>query len=135
MSSNKNVVLASNSLVGKEVERVLGRWGVRHVRAAKMLGVGSAGSKCRSTAGATQRIRGLLGRMGQFGKLRRAGIDMTRLLRTGALAPAQFGQSCLGVADYALLQLRRAAAGAIKGATAGKQPGMVLAAADARLGH
>ena len=128
-------MLASSSRVGKEVEKGLGHWGIRFVRTAKMLGADSAGGIRRSTAAATQRVKGLLRRMGQFGKLRRAGIDTARLLRTGALASAQFAQACLGIGDYALLQLRRAAAGIIGGSTAGKQPGMVLAAADAKLGH
>ena len=135
MSKSKNVVLASNSKVGKEVEKGLEHWGVKFVRTARMLGADSGGGVRRSTVAASQRIKGLLRRMGQFGKLRKAGVDTARLLRTGALASAQFAQACLGIGDFALLQLRRAAAGIIGGSTAGKRPGMVLAAADAKLGH
>ena len=135
MSASKNVVLATRPCVGKQVQKKLSHWGVRYVNAAKMLGADSAGGMRRSTVAATQRIKGFLRRMGQFGKLRRVGVDIARLLRTGALASAQYAQACLGVADYALLQLRRAAAGIIGGSTAGKNPGMTLAAADAKLGH
>ena len=66
MSSSKNVVLASNSRTGKALEEGLSHWGVRYVKAAKMLGVDSAGGTRRSTAAATQRIKGFLSEWGSL---------------------------------------------------------------------
>ena len=82
----------------------------------------------------TARYAAFARRRGMFGKLRKAGVDIARVLRTGGLAGAQFGQGVLGVADYSLLQIRRCAAGMIGGAACGKDPNMVLIAAEARMG-
>ena len=80
------------------------------------------------------RVAAFARRRGQFGMLRRAGVDIARLLRTGGLAGAQFGQAALGIADYPLMQLRRRAAGLVGGAAMGKNPNMTLVCADAKLG-
>ena len=62
-------------------------------------------------------------------------VDVAKLLRTGGLAAAQFGQAVLGIADYPLLQMRRRVAALIGGDSSGKDPNLVLAAADAKLRH
>ena len=66
--------------------------------------------------------------------LRRVGVDIARLLRTGGLAGAQYGQAAIGISDYSLMQLRRTAAGFIGGAAKGKDPNLTLIAADAKMG-
>ena len=61
-------------------------------------------------------------------------VGVSRLLHTGVLAGAQFGQAAAGISDYQLMQLRRRAAGVVGGVAAGKDANLVLVAADARWG-
>ena len=134
-SQTKNVVLASRKAVGLEVQDALRRWGVRWSKFGKMLGVGAAAGVRRSTRCLVERAAAFARRGGLFHGLRRAKVDVARVLRTGGLAAAQFGQAALGLADYPLMQMRRRVAALIGGDAAGKDPNMVLTVADARLKH
>ena len=134
LSRVKNKVIASSKELGGTIAMRLQRWGVVRCREAKMLGVGTVAATRRTTAVLTARIAAFGRRRGQFGMLKRAGVDIARLLRTGGLAGAQFGQAALGIADYQLMQLRRSAAGLIGGTAMGKDPNMTLITADARMG-
>ena len=133
LSRTKNRVVASCRELGEAISDGLKAWNVISCPLVKMLGVGSTAAVRRNTAVATARTAAFLRRRGQFGKLRKAGVDIARLLRTGGLASVQFGQAAMGVADYPLMQLRRGAAGLIGGAAMGKDPNMTLIAADAKL--
>ena len=133
LSRTKNRVVASCRELGEAISDGLKAWNVIRCPLVKMLGVGSTAAVRRNTAVATARTAAFLRRRGQFGKLRKAGVDIARLLRTGGLASVQFGQAAMGVADYPLMQLRRGAAGLIGGASMGKDPNMTLIAADAKL--
>ena len=62
-------------------------------------------------------------------------MDVAKVLRTGGLAAAQFGQTVHGVANYPLMKLRRKMAGLLGGASAGKDPTLVLVASDAASGN
>ena len=134
LSKTKNVVIASCKELGDDICAGLKKWMVKRCSGAKMLGVGTTAAVRRSTAVSAARVAAFARRRGQFGMLRRAGVDIARLLRTGGLAGAQFGQAALGIADYPLMQLRRRAAGLVGGAAMGKNPNMTLVCADAKLG-
>ena len=135
ISPTKNIVLASRKNIGKAAQEGLGRWGVRWCKVGKMLGVGAAAGVRRTTTGLAERAAAFARRGGLFVGLRRMRVDVARVLRTGGLAAAQFGQATLGLSDYPLLQLRRRVAGLIGGDASGKDPNLVLIAADARLRH
>ena len=99
-----------------------------------MLGVGASGGVRRTTEGMAERAAAFARRRGLFNGLRKMGVDVAKVLRTGGLAAAQFGQAVYGVADYPLMQLRRKVAGLVGGAAAGKDPNLVLVASDAATG-
>ena len=134
LSRTKNKVLATRKRVGMEIQEGLKEWNVRYSVTAKMLGVGAAAAVRRTTTVLVERIAAFARRRGQFAKLRKVGVDVARLLRTGGLAGAQFGQAAAGISDYQLMQLRRRAAGVVGGVAAGKDANLVLIAADARWG-
>ena len=134
LSQTKNKVVASRRQLGQAIQEGLKRWRVKWCATGKMLGVGSAAAIRRTTEVTAERVAEFARRRGQFGRLRRLGVDIARLLRTGGMAGVQYGQAILGVADYQLLQLRRRAAGLVGGMTAGKDPNLVLIVADARMG-
>ena len=135
MSAVKNVVLASSSKLGTALQEKLALWGVRYRTVARMLGVGAAAGIRRVASVATQRFVAFARRRGQFGKLRRLGVNVAKLLATGGNAATEYGQECFGVADYFLLQMRRNVAAVIGGGTAGKDHNLALIAAEASWGH
>ena len=115
LSMTKNKVVASGKELGTTIQEGLVRWKVGRTACTQMLGVGTAAGVRRCTAALAARTAAFGRRRGQFGMLRKAGVDIARLLRTGGLAGAQFGQAAMGMAGYSLMQLRRTAAGLIGG--------------------
>ena len=135
LSATKNIVLASRKGIGIAVQARLGQWGVRWCGFGKMLGIGAVAGIRRTTKGLAERAAAFARRGGLFAGLRRVRVDVARVLRTGGTAAAQFGQATMGMADYSLLQLRRRVAGLVGGEASGKDPNLVLIAADARIRH
>ena len=99
-----------------------------------MLGTGAAAGVRRAGGVTLTRVSNFLRRQGNYGRLRKAGVGVARVLATGGHAVASYGLACNGMGDYQLLQVRRAAAGIIGGSSAGKDPNMVLIAESAKVG-
>ena len=135
LSRTKNILLSSCKRLGEATQEKLKQWHVKRSKYGKMLGVGTAAGVKRTTEGMAERVAAFARRRGLFHGLRRMGVDIAKVLRTGGLTAAQFGQAVHGVADYPLMQLRRKAAGLVGGAAAGKNPNLVLVAADAASGN
>ena len=66
----------------------------------------------------------------RFRRLRNAGVDTARLMRTGGISALTFGQAVTGVSNKLLLQQRRAVAAAVTRSSGGGDLDVTLALAD-----
>ena len=72
----------------------------------------------------------------RFRRLRCAGVDTARLMRTGGVSALTFGQAVTGVSNKLLQQQRRAVAAAVTRSSGGGDLDVTLALADGgRLGR
>ena len=131
-SASKNRCTSSSPRVARAIASRL----VEHnfVRAERVisLGVGLGGGNKRSTFGLSKRLRAFTRRIPRFRKLRRAGIRVGRILKTGGTSAMTYGQAVCGVAPSMLLQQRRAVAAAEAASGGGKNLDMSLLIGAAR---
>ncbi len=109
ISSTKSVCSASKDSIGRELAAALSRYGFRFKRRVKSLGTGLAAGVRRNTAVAMSRLRAFKMRRYRFRRLRQAGVDTGRLLRTGGASGMTYDSAPMGVSP-ALLQRQRVAA-------------------------
>jgi hypothetical protein len=128
-SATKNVVLASTRELANSVVSLVSV-PVTAVKAAKALGVGMGAGVRRNASAALKRFRAFAARRSQFQRLRRSGVNTSRLLRTGGTSAMTFGQAVLGVSDSLLLAQRRAAAACVVSSVAGGDLDLTLIFAD-----
>ena len=130
ISPQKNYCLASSAALGRRIQAKLARWAVKYVGVAKMLGVGVAAGTRRNMQATAQRIKKLAGRSENYAKLKRLGMDIARILRTGGVSTMTYGLQVHGVSDYMLLQMRRVAAGLCGSMARGSHHNLELIIAD-----
>ena len=85
LSTTKNVVLSSRKRLGEAIQRKLGRWHVKRSVRGKMLGVGVSGGVRRTTEGMAERAAAFARRRDFFTGLRKMGVDVAKVLRTGGV--------------------------------------------------
>ena len=76
------------------------------------------------------RLANFCARIPRFKRLRNAGVDIPRLMRTGGIAALTFGQAVTGVSNKLLLQQRRAVAAMSVRTVGGGDLDLTLAIAD-----
>ena len=79
---------------------------------------------------AAARLDGFRQRKDRFRRLRCAGVDTARLMRTGGVSALTFGQAVTGVSNKLLQQQRRAVAAAVTRTAGGGDLDVTLALAD-----
>ena len=88
------------------------RWtahGIKFCERVKALGVGMAAGCRRNMEVLTKRLRTFAARTSRYRRLRKAGVDTARILRTG-MRGMTYGQSVSGVSDTMLHRQRVTAA-------------------------
>ena len=81
VSATKSLAIGSTLRMARAVAAACRTKALTAVRAAKMLGVGTAGGRCRSTKVLKLRIKAFRKRIPCIQRLRRAGINAVRLTR------------------------------------------------------
>jgi hypothetical protein len=128
-STTKNVALASSLELAQAVADMVAV-PICVVSAAKSLGVGMGAGVRRNASAARKRLRQFVARRPQFKRLRRSGVDTSRLLRTGGTSAMTYGQAVLGVSSSLLVAQRRAAAACVVATAAGGDLDLTLILAD-----
>jgi ribonuclease HI len=130
VSRKKGVITASRMSIAKLVAADLKELGV-HVEATfRWLGADSSGGRVRGMKVLRKRLLKFKARRRRYKVLRKAGVGVARLVRTGGKAAMVYGESVLGVADSFLQEQRRAVAAVAAADGAGKQLDLVLIFAD-----
>ena len=136
LSDTKCVCCASSTRIGRAI--VAAATGLQLRLAPRVTSLGSAlgAGRRRNMKVAHARLAGFQSRKKRFRRLRNAGVDTARLMRTGGIAALTFGQAVIGVSNKLLLQQRRAVAAAITRSSGGGDLDVTLALADGgRLGR
>ena len=131
LSAKKSVCTASTKTLGR---RLAQRWkahGISFCQRVKALGVGMAAGCRRNVEVLTKRLRTFAARTSRYRRLRKAGVDTARILRT-AMRGMTYGESVTGVSDTMLHRQRvTAAAMATPGeSTCGQNLDLALLIAD-----
>ena len=129
-SATKNVCCASQSRIGLALVQALPELTLRYQRRVTSLGSGLGGGVRRNAGVAKTRLVAFKRRRGRFRSLRRAGVRVDRLVRTGGTAALSFGQAVVGVSPAMLLQQRRAVASATVASAGGGDLDITLMMAD-----
>ncbi len=135
VSNTKNQCTASDHELGRTIAEGLSAYGVTFAARVKSLGVQLGAGVRRCSMVARRRMRSFAARARRFMSLRKARVNVARIVRTGGNAAMTFGQEVTGVADHILLGQRRAAAAAVSTGGEGKDIDLVLIAADADAAH
>lgn len=132
VSATKSICTASSEKLGRGIADDLADCRIPFARMVKSLGTGLGAGRRRCAMVLNKRIKQFRKRISRFRGLRRAGVDTTRVLRTGGVAALTFGEIAAGVSPSMLLQQRRAVAAAAAPAagTAGQHLDMALMLAD-----
>ena len=93
--------------LGQELGGQLAQYGVQFNMKNKSLGTGLGSGVRRNALVINTRLKRFRQRLGRYRLLRKAGVDTSRVLRTGGVAALTFGQSPLGVSPSILVQQRR----------------------------
>ena len=140
LSGTKSLVTAATDELGREMEQLWKDDGIhiRYVRKVKALGVGLGAGVRRNVDVMKHRLNTMKKRIPRFRRLRKLGIDTSRLLRTGGKAAMTYGQAILGVSNSLLRDQRTTAATiAAPGAGRGGQNvdiALIIADGNARAG-
>ena len=129
-SDTKNMLLASSLGVAASIAATVPALPLHTARTAKSLGAGLGAGVRRSATAARKRLLAFAARRSRFRMLRRAGVNTTRLLKTGGIAALGHAQAVMGVSNRLLLQQRRAAAAVIDSLGAGADLDLTFAVAD-----
>ena len=98
--------------LGLALVQALPELALRYQRQVTSLGSGLGAGVRRNAHVTKKRLASFRQRRPRFRCLRRAGVRVGRLMRTGGAAALSFGQAVVGVAPGMLLQQRRAVAAA-----------------------
>ena len=97
------------------------------MRRVKSLGSALGAGVARNAQVQRQRLHKFRARIGRFRGLRKAGVDTSRLARTGGTAALTYGQATMGVSTFVFLAQRRAVAAAVAPANGGGGQALNLA--------
>ena len=111
ISKTKSVCTASHDSLGREIANALCEFGIECKRKIVSPGAALGAGTRRNTANLSGRLSNRCKRIVRFRKLRKARVDTTRLIRTGAVKAITYGEAITGVPNTALLAQRRAWAG------------------------
>ena len=131
-SLSKNRCASSCPRVARAIAQRLDKYNFLQAERVVSLGVGLGGGNKRSTFVLSKRLRAFVRRIPRFRKLRRAGVSVGRVLRTGGTAAFTHGQAVCGVSPSMLLQQRRAVAAAEAASGGGKNLDLSLLCGVAR---
>ena len=131
-SLSKNRCASSCPRVARAIAQRLDKYNFLQAERVVSLGVGLGGGNKRSTFVLSKRLRAFVRRIPRFRKLRRAGVSVGRVLRTGGTAAFTHGQAVCGVSPSMLLQQRRAVAAAEAASSGGKNLDLSLLCGVAR---
>ena len=132
LSRSKCQVLCSSSKVALHIKLRAGSFGVvlNHVQTTKLIGSPSSAGNKRAVKPLWDRLRQFRKSIPNLWSLKRAGVSVPRLLRTGGTQRFTYGQSTFGVAPTLLHRQRQTAAMAMSGGTRGKSLDLSLLLAD-----
>jgi hypothetical protein len=105
LSSKKSVCTATTKKLGNKLVDKWKTHGIQFCERVKALGVGLAAGCRRNMEVLTKRLRTFAARTAKFRRLRKAGVDTARIVRTG-LRGMTYGQSTTGVSDSFLHRQR-----------------------------
>ena len=108
-----NSVSASSSDLGNELVRKLAGIKVQRRDRVKSLGAALGAGRRRNAQVTKGKLKAFRLRVPRFHVLKKAKVNVPRILRTGAVAAMTYGQETMGVANTTLLNQRRAAASAL----------------------
>ena len=109
-SATKNTVSASVGILSDRLAKKLARLKVRRQDRVKSLGTPMGAGRRRNAQVAKARLAAFKARKSRFHLLKKAKVEVARLLRTGGIAALTYGQESMGVSNTALLSQRRAVA-------------------------
>ena len=112
ISRTKSACTASCNKLGKNIVELLNKFGIKYRMRVISLGAALAAGTRRNASNLAGRMRQFRKRIVRFRKLRRAKVDTSRLMRTGAVKSITYGQAVTGVSNSTLLAQRRAVAAA-----------------------
>ena len=132
ISASKSVVTASTKKLGEAVAKRLKQFGIKCVKKVKPLGIGMASGTQHDAGVLKARLKNFKKRTTRFQRLRKAGIDTAKLIRTGGGAAITYGEFACGVSPSLLLNQRRTvgAATATEAGTGGQNLDLALILAD-----
>ena len=130
LSDSKCVCCASSFRIGRSlagsVPGLVMRFAPRVTSLGSALGAGTR----RNMTIARARLANFRARKTRFQRLRDAGVNVPRLMRTGGVAALTYGQAVTGVSNKLLVQQRRAVAAATVRTVGGGDLDLILALAD-----
>ena len=129
LSDTKNVVIASRLKLAQEVAQGNSRVSLKVGYFTESLGCGLGAGIRRQAATIKKRLIKFRARRSRFLRLRAAGVNCARLLRTGGNAALLYG-TAMGVSGFMLLQQRRAAAACLNLANRSANIDITLMLAD-----
>ena len=132
-SETKNVCIASRASLGRTVVQAFPELSLSYCHRVVSLGSGLGGGRRRNAQVSMTRLAKFVKRRGRFRRLRRAGVNTSRLMRSGGTAALQFGQAVVGVSPTMLLRQRRAVAAATVPSNGGGDLDITLMLADGGL--
>jgi hypothetical protein len=94
------------------------------------LGAGLGAGRRRNTKSLQKRLKSFCARRKRFRSLKRVGVCIDRLIRTGGTAALEYGQAVMGVSPSMLLRQRRAVAASVVSSSAGGDLDLTLVLAD-----
>ena len=130
LSDTKCVCCASSLRIGRELTNAVPGLKLRYAHRVTSLGSALGAGRRRNMMVAHARLASFRARKARFQRLRSAGVDVPRLLRTGGIAALTYGQAVTGVSNKLLLQQRRAVAAATARTVGGGDLDITLAIAD-----
>ena len=130
LSDTKCVCCASSTSIGRAIINAVPGLKLRLAPRVTSLGSALGAGRRRNTKVAEARLADFQARLKRFRRLRYAGVDTARLMRTGGISAMSFGQAVTGVSDKLLLRQRRAVAAAVTRSSGGGDLDVTLALAD-----
>ena len=130
VSPTKNMCLASTAELGRALAEAWVSVHATFVTRARSLGAGLGAGTRRNVTVLEKRFNGFRQWISRFRMLKRSGVDIARLIRTGGAAALTYDEAITGVAPNLLLRQRRAVAATVTATAGGGDLDLILMVAD-----
>jgi len=131
VSVTKSVVAAGRPALARRIARFSETKKVRAARAAKLLGAPAGGGRRRYVRPARDRVLKFATKVKKVKALRRLGVDAGMFMRSAGIPAMLYAVEVTGMSDTHLQGVRKLTAAAVAPDSGGKNPDLVLLAADA----